>query len=632
MNQNAEKQSRSGRTTARSALLLVVYLVCLNIGATQYLATCYSYHPGLGAPLLGHFYPPWDWLVWQQRYFSSARSLYAEVLVCYLLAFSLGVLLYVLFIGFHTRSSRTHEGAHGTAHFATETEILATGLVARPGKPGAGPYVGGWVDSQGVLRYLRHNGPEHIGVIAPTRSGKGLALVVPTLLSYPHSVLVTDQKEELWNLTSGWRATCAGNDVYKFDPAAAEGSISINPFVEIRLGTEHEVGDVQNIATMIVDPDGRGLVDHWAKTSHALLTGAVLHILYKGKAEGRVGCLYDLAFAFSDPAQPIERLYEEMLTNQYAPPGLYGEGRVHPVIAAAARDMLNRPDEERGSVLSTAMSYLSLYRDPLVRKNTSRSDFRISDLMDGERPVSLYIVARPEDKDRLKPLIRLILNQVMRVLLRPTIQFIDGLPQMPHKHRMCMVLDEFPSYGKLEVYVESLAHCAAHGIQAYLIMQDIAQLLSAYSTNGKDEPITGNLHIRIVYAPNKLETAQWISRMTGTATVVKEHISTSGNRFGALLQQVSRDYQEQSRPLMTDDEVMRLKGAVKDRNGLIVEPGEMIIFCAGHAPILGTQSLYFRDPIFLARSRLPPATTPPRPALVAANSDIASQRVEAFQL
>lgn len=597
---------RSVRVILLAGAGLVLYLVGINSVATQYIAAYYAYHPALGRPVFAHFYKPWDWFVWQQLYFASARALYSEVMLALLVALSLGFFGYVLVVGFRTRSSQIHDGIHGTAHFADETEIRATGLIPRPGQRGAGAYVGGWTDPQGRLHYLRHNGPEHIGAVAPTRSGKGLSLVTPTLLSWPHSVLITDQKEELWNLTAGWRATVAGNDVYKFDPAAPEGSIGINPFIEIRLGTEHEVGDVQNTVTMIVDPDGRGLVDHWAKTAHALLTGAVLHVLYKAKAEGRMGCLYDLAFAFSDPAHPVEHLYEEMLRNQYAAPGLYGEDRVHPVIAAAARDMLNRPDEERGSVLSTAMSYLSLYRDPLVRRNTSRSDFRISDLMDSKRPVSLYIVARPEDKDRLKPLIRLILNQVMRVLLRPTIQYIDGLPQMPHKHRLLLMLDEFPSYGKLDVFVESLAHCAAYGIKAYIIMQDIAQLLSAYSNNGKDEPITGNLHIRVAYAPNKLETAQWISRMTGTTTVVKEHISTSGNRFGALLQQVSRDYQEESRPLMTEDEVLRLRGAVKDGNELIVEPGEVLVFCAGHAPIRGTQSLYFRDPTFLARSRIPP--------------------------
>jgi type IV secretion system protein VirD4 len=70
------------------------------------------------------------------------------------------------------------------------------------------------------------------------------------------------------------------------------------------------------------------------------------------------------------------------------------------VIAAAGRDMLNRPDNERGSVLSTAMSFLSLYRDPLVRKNTSRGDFSIHDLMNHDKPVTLYLVVRPSDKDR----------------------------------------------------------------------------------------------------------------------------------------------------------------------------------------------------------------------------------------
>lgn len=601
-----QRTKRSVRIVLLAGAYLSLYLVCINSAATQYIAAYYAYHPALGQPIFAHLYKPWDWYVWQQLYFNTARGLYSAVLLALLLALSLGFFAYVLIVGFRTRSSQIHDGIHGTAHFADEPEIEATGLIPRPGQRGAGAYVGGWTDPQGLLHYLRHDGPEHIGAVGPTRSAKGVSLVTPTLLSWPHSVLITDQKKELWSLTSGWRATVAGNDALIFDPAAPEGSIGINPFVEIRLASEHEVGDVQNTVTMIVDPDGKGLVDHWGKTAHALLTGAVLHILYKARAEGRTGCLYDLAFAFSDPAHPVERLYEEMLTNQYAPPGLYGGDRVHPVIAAAARDMLNRPDEERGSVLSTAMSYLSLYRDPLVRRNTSRSDFRISDLMDGKRPVALYIVARPEDKDRLKPLIRLILNQVMRVLLRPPIRFVDGLPQMPHKHRLLLMLDEFPSYGKLDVFVESLAHCAAYGIKAYLIMQDIAQLLGAY---GKDEPITGNLHIRVAFAPNKLDTAQWISRMTGTTTVVKEHISTSGNRFGALLQQVSRDYQEQSRPLMTEDEVMRLKGAMKDDNGLIVEPGEVLVFCAGHAPIRGTQSLYFRDPTFLARSRIPPPTS-----------------------
>ena len=75
------------------------------------------------------------------------------------------------------------------------------------------------------------------------------------------------------------------------------------------------MGDVQNLVTILVDPDGKGLVDHWAKTSHAFLTGAVLHVLYEAKKKGRIAALPDIAFALSDPMQPVEELLQ-MLGNE----------------------------------------------------------------------------------------------------------------------------------------------------------------------------------------------------------------------------------------------------------------------------------------------------------------------------
>lgn len=608
---------------ALGLLGLVLYLVALNVAVTQYLAQYYGYHPLLGPPLKWHIYAPWQWLIWQKHFYESAKGVYGVIQVLFIAAVGLGFLVCVLMFGFRTRSSHKHEGIHGTAHWATEKEIRDTGLLPKKGESGAGVYVGGWTDEKGRLHYLRHNGPEHIGALAPTRSGKGVGLVVPTLLSYPHSVVVNDMKAELWNLTAGWRQKHADNEVLRFDPAAAEGSVAFNPLAEIRIGTLHEVGDAQNSVTIIVDPDGKGLVDHWAKTSHAFLTGCVLHLLYKHRAEGRVASLYDVAFGLSDPSRPIDQLYEEMLKNEHALPGMYGDDKTHPVVAAAARDMLNRPEEERGSVLSTAMSFLSLYRDPLVRRNTSRSDFTVMELMNRERPVSLYLVVRAEDKDRMKPLMRLIINQIVRVLLRPELEFVNGRAKQPHKHKLLLMLDEFPSYGKLEVFQEALAYIAGYGIKAYLIMQDVAQLWQAY---GREETVMSNLHVRVAYAPNKIETAEWLSKMTGTTTVVKEHISTSGQRFGAVLQNVSRDYQEQSRPLLTPDEVLRLKAPKKGSNDEINEAGEVLVFVAGHAPIKGTQSLYFRDPTFQERSAIPP---PANPTTAAATPPATA---EAFQL
>jgi type IV secretion system protein VirD4 len=133
-------------------------------------------------------------------------------------------------------------------------------------------------------------------------------------------------------------------------------------------------------------------------------------------------------------------------------------------------------------------------------------------------------------------------------------------------------------------------------------MQDMSQLWGAY---GKNESITSNCHVRIAYAPNRVETAEWLSRMVGTATIVKEDITTSGKRFGAVLTQVAKTYRQVQRPLLTADEIMRLGSPRKAANDLIAVPGEMLIFVAGHAPILGTQSLYFLDPVFSERAKLP---------------------------
>ncbi|OCR84586.1 conjugal transfer protein TraG, partial [Campylobacter fetus subsp. testudinum] len=109
-------------------------------------------------------------------------------------------------------------------------------------------YIGGYKDEKNNVLYLRHNGPEHVLCYAPTRSGKGVGLVLPTLLSWTDSALITDIKGELWALTAGWRKKYAKNKVLKFDPTCTDGSGSrFNIIEEIRFETEHEFKDTQNI-------------------------------------------------------------------------------------------------------------------------------------------------------------------------------------------------------------------------------------------------------------------------------------------------------------------------------------------------------------------------------------------------
>ena len=506
-------------------------------------------------------------------------------------------------------SSKANEYLHGSARWANSQDIQAAGLLPKARtfwqylsgkKPAAstGVYVGAWLDKNGKQHYLRHNGPEHVLCYAPTRSGKGVGLVVPTLLSWGQSAVITDLKGELWALTSGWRRQHAKNKVLRFEPAIANGSVCWNPLDEIRVCTENEVGDVQNLATLIVDPDGKGLESHWQKTGQALLVGVILHALYKAKADGTTASLPSVDAMLSDPNRDIRELWMEMTTYGHV------DGQNHTVIGSAARDMLDRPDEEAGSVLSTAKSYLALYRDPIVARNVSKSEFAIKDLMHLDSPVSLYIVTQPNDKARLRPLVRVMVNMVVR-LLTDKMDFENGRPVARYKHRLLMMLDEFPSLGRLEIMQESLAFVAGYGIKCYLICQDINQLKSRETGYGTDESITSNCHIQNAYPPNRIETAEHLSKLTGQTTVTKEQITTSGRRTSALLGQVSRTIQEVQRPLLTPDECLRMPGPVKTDSGDIAEAGDMVVYVAGYPAIYGKQPLYFKDKTFQARASIP---------------------------
>ena len=274
------------------------------------------------------------------------------------------------------------------------------------------------------------------------------------------------------------------------------------------------------------------------------------------------------------------------------------------LVASAARDQLNRPEEEAGSVLSTALSYLTIYRDPVVAANVSRSDFCIQDLMQSEEPVTLYIVTEPVDKQRLQPLVRVLVNMIVR-LSATGLSFEGGMPKPNYRHRLLLMLDEFPSLGKLDILQESLAFLPGYGIKAYLIAQDINQLYAHY---GRDEAITSTCHVQCAFVPNRIETAEHLSKLTGQTTVVKEQVTTSGRGWST---NVSRSTHEVSRPLLTPDETMRMKGARKNAQGMITEAGNMVIYVAGYPAIMGLQPLYFRDSELARRARIPaePAQT-----------------------
>ncbi|MGB0360384.1 MAG: type IV secretory system conjugative DNA transfer family protein [Endozoicomonas sp.] len=344
-----------------------------------------------------------------------------------------------------------------------------------------------------------------------------------------------------------------------------------------------------------MDPDGKGLNDHWSKTGQSLLTAVIIHCCYLIEIkEGRRANLADISYFIATPEKTREELFMEMLEYKHL-----GD-EVHPLVAQEAQAMLNTEDKELSSIISTARSFLTLYRDPVVAKNTRKSDFSIRDLMNNEQPISLYLVVKPSDSDRLRPLIRLMLTQIVQMLTQE-MKFEDGKSVAHYKHRLLLMLDEFASLKRLSVIETALSFMAGYGIKAYLIVQDIQQILKEYS---REEGILGNCHIRIAYSPNKVETAEVLSKMSGQTTIVRKQLTISGKRFGLMQGQSSESLQEVQRPLITADEVMRLPAPIKDSGDKILKAGDMLVFASGHAPIYGKQILYFLDPTFSARSKV----------------------------
>lgn len=581
----------------------------------QWLARRLAYQPALGEPLLWFRDIPvfgfWALSRWRDA-MSTSQS--AEALLRSLSTFEQFVIAFAFLAGAgvigrsRRRNNNRADSVHGSARWATLKDIVRAGLFAAQGV-----IVGAWEDP--VARkcvWLRHDGPEHVLMYAPTGSGKGVGIVIPTLLTWLHSAIILDPKGENFALTSGYRASI-GHNVYKLDFAAPEGETArFNPLDAVRLGSFQEVADVQRIARMLADPDGAASASsnkHWSDNAAALLAGAILHILYRAKSQGGRATLAHVIQELTHPAKSHVEVLREWLTYPHDPRAAQGwvdaDGVItmtHPLVASAARAQLNREQAERSGVASSAITPLQIFLDPVLAANTACSDFTIDDLMDAERPTSVYLIVPSDDHQRLRPIVRLLFDLWIRRLVAK-MEFVAGRPAKTHRHKLLLMLDEFPTLGRMDIIRESLAYIRGWGIKAVLVCQDSVQLRECY---GRDESITSNCHLRLAFAPNHPDTAKALSELTGASTAIRQahQRSTAFGRFTS--QRSSESENEIARPLLTPDECMRLAKA-QVVGTQIVTPGEMLIFAAGSPPIYGRQPLYFTDPILRARAAMPAA-------------------------
>ncbi|WOR14387.1 conjugal transfer protein TraG [Hyphomonas sp. FCG-A18] len=551
---------------------IVLTIIVLTLwGATQWVAAELGFQAALGKPwfLIDGYaiYKPWRLFQWWYAYEAYAPGVFARGGLIAASGGLLGILAAVIGSVWRSRWER-HVTTFGSARWGVKSDLKCAGLFKAEGV-----FLGRWKD-----QYIRHSGPEHVLAFAPTRSGKGVGLVIPTLLSWTGSAVIHDIKGENWDLTSGWRSTFS--NCVRFDPTDMT-SARFNPLLEVRKGSS-EVRDVQNIADILVDPEGSlERRNHWEKTAHSLLVGVILHVLYAEEDKTLSGC----ARLLSDPSRTFEATLNRMLSTKHvATPD--GTREVHTIVAQAARELLNKSENERSGVLSTALSFLGLYRDPVVAAVTASSDWTISDLTAGDRPVSLYLVVPPSDLSRTKPLMRLILNQIGRRLT-------ETLPDA-NRRKLLLMLDEFPALGRLDFFESALAFMAGYGVRAYLIAQSLNQIEKAY---GPNNAILDNCHVRIAFSTNDERTAKRISEALGTKTQLRSQKNYTGHRLAPWLSHMMVSRQETQRALMTPGEVMQMP------------PSNEIVMVSGCPPFLAKKLRYFEDRNFTERILPPPAAS-----------------------
>jgi len=432
-------------------------------------------------------------------------------------------------------------------------------------------------------RYLRFTGQQFVLLAAPARSGKGVGIVVPNLLSYPDSVIVLDIKQENFNLTAGFRRA-HGHDVYLFNPFAEDGRTHrYNPLSAISDGV-FRVGDILAIGYALYPAGGHD--DFWKDQARNLFLGIVL-LLCEWRDARRTGntdvpdypvTMGEVLRQSSGNGMPVKAYLQQAL--------LQNRRRLTGACVDALNRFLANDDKVLASILATFNAPLTIWANPIVDAATSASDFDPRNVR--KRRMSVYIGVTPDHLTEAALLVNLVFSQVVNLNTKE-------LPQdNPELKVQCLLLmDEFTSVGKIHIIARAVAYMAGYNLRLLSIVQSVSQLESVYGRADARTFVT-NHAMQIIYAPREQKDANEYSEMLGTFTDRSRSVSRSNAIFGGRGGS-SESFSEQRRPLLLPQELKEL-GREKE-----------IILLENTKPILAERICYWRDPVFTSRLAAAPA-------------------------
>lgn len=604
-----EKPTTGNREQLYAAInkLMLFFLVFMGMWvATQYYAKLVGYDPEfVGTPFYvtrNHYpvYQPWLYLAWLIDYGMDAkqwvflkRALYPWLGISFLSVVLYTVITY--FRGFRQNS----ENLLGTARWAEVKDLKKDCLLTQKGGVVYGQLSDARVDagldlkSGAVSLHLRNPsliisqmGVTNSLLAAPTRSGKGVSTVVPTLFSYAGHVIVLDYKGENFEKTSGFRSQLG--PVYRYAPVSESGH-SFNPLMEIR-GGKDAYGDANMIADTLTTPsagktNSDANAEHFRETAMEFLTGVILHVLcsdYKNKSLPGVKDFLSMV----NPENPDDDTYilKQMIDSNHC------SQEIHSRVVAAAGNQLKRADRERTGVLSTVQKAIRVFEDTRVRESSCTHDFYLDEFELSEDPVSLYLTMPYAHVSRLAPLMRLFVMILIRRLSDGETRHDERKLKIP----LLIILDEFDKLGKFQELQEAMGILAGFGVHFLLVVQSVSQLVDIYGRNHQFFAHCKNI---VFYAPGEIESGKIISETIGKESVWKSNTSTSGNRFSVGLDNLNISGSEIGRELINADEVMKLP------------PDQLILLTQGRPAYIGKKCIYYEDKRFRDRILPPPFET-----------------------
>lgn len=500
------------------------------------------------------------------------QSIYISLGIGFLFVFLMNTIILVGLFGKKKRE------LHGSARFANNMEIRKTGFlptIAQEKKlKNKFPSEPAIIIGKHKNKFLQFFGNEFVSIGAPTRSGKGVSIVIPNLLTYTDSVVVLDIKMENWNLTAGFRAKY--QKVFLFAPRAEDGcSHCYNPLDYIDRDETRRMSDIQNIAGIfyqVEDPKDA----FWQNQAQRIFTGLVLYMM---ETVSRPCTMSELIKLATPTGKPLHEWIPEIIEKRKKEPVVIdskGETAIKKLSVECIEALMAYvnvdADSTRSSILASLLAPLNIFTDPMVATATSKSDFFLDEVR--QKKMTIYVGIQPNELSRFSKLLNVLFSQLIDLNTRKLPEHDDRL-----KYQCLVLLDEFTALGRVDIIQKSIAYIAGYNIRLMPIFQSKSQVADAYGKDGANA-IFSNIACQIEFTPTEQEQADEISKMLGTQTIKGKSISRNRGKGGGGSVSTS----DQSRALMLPQE---LKEMSED---------EQLIFFRRTKPIKCNKAFYYTNP------------------------------------